>query len=376
MKKISIIFGTRPEAIKLIPVIIKLKEETNYEINICVTAQHREMLDQVLEVFNIVPDFDMNIMLKNQTLSKLTASLIDNLDQYFNSYKPDIAIVQGDTSTVLAVSLVAFYHMTPVAHVEAGLRTYNKYSPFPEELNRTITSKIADLHFAPTELSKGNLLKEGIDPKTIFVTGNTVIDALKIATNKVDELKPKIKNLNYINDITELSPYILITGHRRENFGESFNNICYAIAALAERYEKYNFIYPVHLNPNVQEPVKRILSDKSNVHLLEPLAYLEFVALLKDAYLVLTDSGGIQEEAPSLGKPVLVMRDTTERPEAVNSGTAKLVGTDKNEIVKNVSELIDNELAYNKMANSINPYGDGNSSSRIREIIINYFKSN
>jgi UDP-N-acetylglucosamine 2-epimerase (non-hydrolysing) len=370
MKKISVIFGTRPEAIKLAPVILTLKEIEEFEINICVTAQHREMLDQVLEVFNIIPDVDLDLMQKNQTLSKLTVNLIDGIDNYFSEYKPDIVFIQGDTTTVLAVSIVAFYHKIKVAHVEAGLRTFKKYSPFPEEMNRSITSRIAHLHFAPTELSKQNLLNEGINSESIYLTGNTVIDALMIASKKVDEVNPIIEGLPNGENILNYDPYVLITGHRRENFGEGFINICSAISELADKYSQYKFIYPVHLNPNVQEPVNNILANKENIFLIEPQPYLSFVSLLKNARIILTDSGGVQEEAPSLGKPVLVLREDTERPEAVNAGTVKLVGTNKQNIIDKASELIDDEALYQQMANAVNPYGDGKASSRILSILL------
>ncbi len=367
MKKISIIFGTRPEAIKLIPVILELKKNKNFEINICVTAQHREMLDQVLEIFNIKPDTDLDLMQPNQTLSTLTSRIINAVDNYFSEYKPDIVLVQGDTTTVFAVSLVAFYHKVKVGHVEAGLRTGKKYSPFPEEINRVLTSRIADIHFAPTEISKNNLLKEGINSEKIFITGNTVIDALFLAKEKVLELKPKVNGLQ--KNLEEISPYILITGHRRENFGEGFINICSAISELALKYENYNFIYPVHLNPNVQDPVNKLLANKKNIFLIKPQTYLPFISLMMNSKIILTDSGGVQEEAPSLGKPVLVMRENTERPEAVTAGTVKLVGTDKQKIINEVSKLLDNNLEYKKMANAINPYGDGLASKRIAEIL-------
>jgi UDP-N-acetylglucosamine 2-epimerase (non-hydrolysing) len=367
MKKVSIIFGTRPEAIKLVPVILELRRNKSFHVNICVTAQHREMLDQVLEIFSITPDTDLDLMQPNQTLSSLTSNIITSIDQYFHEYKPDIVLVQGDTTTVLAVSLVAFYHKIKVGHVEAGLRTRKKYSPFPEEMNRIITSRIADLHFAPTEISRDNLLKEGIDKDNIYITGNTVIDSLFLAKEKVKKLKPTIKGLN--NPIEEFLPFILITGHRRENFGKGFINICEAISELASKYEQYNFIYPVHLNPNVQLPVNKILGNKRNVFLIEPQSYLPFVSLMINSKIILTDSGGVQEEAPSLGKPVLVMRKNTERPEAVTAGTVKLVGTDKQIIFKEVSNLIENDFEYKKMANAINPYGDGLASKRIVDIL-------
>ncbi len=368
MKKISIIFGTRPEAIKLIPVILELKKQNIFEVNICVTAQHREMLDQVLEIFEIKPHTDLDLMQPNQTLSKLTSRIITSVDRYFDTYKPDVVLVQGDTTTVMATSIVAFYHKIKVGHVEAGLRTGKKYSPFPEEINRVLTSKIADLHFAPTRISQENLLKEGINKNKIFITGNTVIDALFLAKEKVLELNPEIVGLS--KKLEELAPYILITGHRRENFGEGFINICEAISELAEKYTDYNFIYPVHLNPNVQEPVNKFLANRKNIFLIKPQTYLPFISLMMHAKIILTDSGGVQEEAPSLGKPVLVMRENTERPEAVTAGTVKLVGTSKKRITNEVSKLIDDKQEYKKMANAINPYGDGLASKRIAEILL------
>ena len=368
-RKISIIFGTRPEAIKLIPVILKLKEVNSFDVNICVTAQHREMLDQVLEIFSIVPDTDLDLMKSNQTLSSLTSTIISSIDRYFDEYKPDVVIVQGDTTTVMSVSIAAFYRKIKVAHVEAGLRTFKKYSPFPEEMNRVITSRISEFHFAPTEISKNNLLKEGISAENIHITGNTVIDTLLLATQKVDESNPIIDGLTDSNSLSDFSPYVLITGHRRENFGDGFINICEAILALAEKYTEYKFIYPVHLNPNVQKPVKELLSKRENIFLLKPQTYLPFISLMMNSKIILTDSGGVQEEGPSLGKPVLVMRDDTERPEAVTAGTVKLVGTSKDTIITEVSSLIDDDKKYISMANAVNPYGDGFASDRIRDIL-------
>ena len=368
-RKISIIFGTRPEAIKLIPVILKLREVNTFDVNICVTAQHREMLDQVLEIFRIVPDTDLDLMKSNQTLSSLTSTIISSIDRYFDEYKPDVVIVQGDTTTVMSVSIAAFYRKIKVAHVEAGLRTFKKYSPFPEEMNRVITTRISEFHFAPTEISKNNLLKEGISAANIHITGNTVIDTLLLATQKVDESNPIIDGLTDSNSLSDFSPYVLITGHRRENFGDGFINICEAILALAEKYTEYKFIYPVHLNPNVQKPVKELLSKRENIFLLKPQTYLPFISLMMNSKIILTDSGGVQEEGPSLGKPVLVMRDDTERPEAVTAGTVKLVGTSKDTIITEVSSLIDDDKKYISMANAVNPYGDGFASDRIRDIL-------
>ena len=367
--KISIIFGTRPEAIKLAPVILELKKYQEFEVNVCVTAQHREMLDQVLEVFDIKPEVDLNIMKANQTLSGLTSQAIKLLDEYLSEYKPDIILVQGDTTTVFAASLAAFYHKIKIGHVEAGLRTWNKFSPFPEEINRVLTTKIADLHFAPTSLSKKNLLKEGVCEDQIFVTGNTVIDALLIAREKIKS-KNSIPGLpdNFLKE--KDNKVILITGHRRENFGEGFENICHAIADLAREFKDYCFIYPVHLNPNVRKPVFEILSKRENIFLIDPLNYLPFIFLMDKAKLILTDSGGVQEEAPSLGKPVLVMRDTTERPEGVDAGTVKVVGTNKQAIIDATKTLLTNKSEYSKMANAVNPYGDGFSAIRIKDILL------
>ncbi len=371
-KTISVIFGTRPEAIKLAPVILGLKNESLFTVNVCVTAQHRQMLDQVLDIFNIVPDVDLNIMKPNQSLSELTANAIGGIEEYLKKLKPDLVLVQGDTTTVFAASLVSFYHKIPVGHVEAGLRTKNKYSPFPEEINRILTTHVADIHFAPTDLSKENLIKEGIAPQKVFVTGNTVIDALLLAKEAVEKNPPVISDLPS-HVLAPNNPCVLITGHRRENFGAGFESICTAIAELASEFSSYNFIYPVHLNPNVQEPVFRILGNRPNIFLIEPLSYLPFVSLMLRSVLILTDSGGIQEEAPTFGIPVLVMRDTTERPEGVTAGTVKLVGTSKEMIVAVAKELLTDKTAYNKMAATANPYGDGKAAIRIIEHLSRYF---
>jgi UDP-N-acetylglucosamine 2-epimerase (non-hydrolysing) len=369
MKKLSIIFGTRPEAIKLAPVIIELKKYPEFEVNLCVTAQHREMLDQVLKVFEISPDVDLDLMKQDQTLASLTAGSIKALDLYFTNYQPDLVLVQGDTTTVFATTITAYYHRVKIAHIEAGLRTYNKYAPFPEEINRVLTSHVADFHFAPTETSKSNLIKEGISKELIFVTGNTVIDALFYIRDKVLLNPPLIPQVPDIL-LRSNSPIILITGHRRENFGQGFENICASIADLADEFKDHYFIYPVHLNPNVRKPVNEILGNKQNILLIEPLSYLPFVYLMSRAKIILTDSGGIQEEAPSLGKPVLVMRDTTERPEALEAGCVKLVGTDKYRIISSVRSLLKDEKAYNSMKMVINPYGDGKATKRIVEILL------
>jgi len=365
MKKISLIFGTRPEAIKLCPLVLEFKKHPEFETHVCVTGQHRQMLDQVLEVFAVIPDVDLKLMQPDQTLAGLTARAITAVDGYLADYKPDIVIVQGDTTTSFCAALAAFYRWIPVGHVEAGLRTWNKFSPFPEEINRVMTSRIADLHFAPTPWAKDNLVKEGVPEDHIFVTGNTVIDALHIAVEKVRKDPPAIPGVpkELLNGDTR--PMVLITGHRRENFGDGFRNICQAISELSTRFPDVAFVYPVHLNPNVRKPVFDMLSGRDNIHLIEPLSYLPFVALMNRSKLVLTDSGGVQEEAPGLGKPVLVMRDTTERPEAVKAGTVEMVGTDETTICNQVSMLLTNENAYRAMANAVNPYGDGNACQRI-----------
>ena len=365
MKTVSFVFGTRPEAIKLAPVILAMQAHPGLQPHVCVTAQHRELLDQVLEVFEITPDVDLGLMRPNQTLAGLTARAIEALDGYFNEHRPDLVLVQGDTTTVLTAALTSFYHKIPVGHVEAGLRTFNKFSPYPEEVNRVLTSHVADYHYAPTPTSRDNLLAEGVDPERIVVTGNTVIDALHHAVGKVRQSPPEIPDLPADLAAGSERPIVLITGHRRENFGEGFESMCKAIATLAERFGDAAFIYPVHLNPNVREPVFRILGGHDNVHLIEPLSYLPFVSLMDRATVVLTDSGGVQEEAPGLGKPVLVMRDTTERPEAVDAGTVKLCGTDADAIIDNVSALLSDHHAYERMANAVNPYGDGKAAGRI-----------
>jgi len=374
IKKVLFVFGTRPEAIKLCPLILAMKDHPDFEAHICVTAQHREMLDQVLEIFKITPDVDLELMEPNQTLARLTSRAIAKIDDYISEHKPDMIIVQGDTTTVFCAAIAAFYNQIPVGHVEAGLRTGNKFSPFPEEINRVLTTHISDLHFAPTQLSRDNLLKEGVRDDGIFITGNTVIDALNIAVNKVKNEPPLIPGLpeNLMGSKKD-KPLVLITGHRRENQGQGFIDICNAISTLAEQFKDTAFVYPVHLNPNVLEPVNRLLSGIDNVHLIKPLSYLPFIALMNRARIILTDSGGVQEEAPSLGKPVLVMRDTTERPEAVTAGTVKLVGTDSKTIIDNVTELLTNPEAYKKMANAVNPYGDGKACGKIINAIEHYF---
>ena len=369
-KKITVIFGTRPEAIKLCPVVLALQKDPAFDCNVCVTGQHREMLYQVLDVFGVRPDVDLGLMRPNQPLAGLTARAITALDEYLAKEKPDIVMVQGDTTTVLAGALSAFYHHIPVAHVEAGLRTWNLESPWPEEANRQLTTRLAKWHFCPTENNKNNLLREGVPEKDIYVTGNTVIDALLIAREKVQGSRFKVQGLS-----DELmfggARMVLITGHRRENFGVGFEHICTAVKRLAEEFPETHFVYPVHLNPNVREPVNRILGRYcgKNVHLIEPQSYLPFVALMDRAYLILTDSGGVQEEAPSLGKQVLVMRDTTERPEAVTAGTVKLVGTGADDIYREARLLLTDEAAYEKMSKAVNPYGDGRAVRRIVDIL-------
>lgn len=369
MKKILIIFGTRPEAIKMAPLVKAFQKENNFfETKVCVTAQHREMLDQVLNFFDIQPDFDLDLMKPNQNLYTITADIIVGLKSVLEDFKPDFVFVHGDTTTTMAASIAGFYSGAKVCHIEAGLRTFDKYSPFPEEINRQVTGRIADLHFAPTETSKENLLKENISEKNILVTGNTVIDALLESANRVETIEDEeIKRLKSLVETSK--KLILVTGHRRENHGEGFINICKALKEIAANNADVQLIYPVHLNPNVQKPVYEILSDVENIHLIEPLSYPAFVWLMKYSYLIITDSGGVQEEAPSLGKPVLVMRDTTERPEAVVAGTVILVGTDTQKIIKECEELLKNTEKYQKMSALHNPYGDGKACERVVELI-------
>ena len=372
MKKISVILGTRPEAIKLCPVILELKKRSELDCKVCVTGQHREMLDQVLPVFGVIPDVDLDLMRPNQSLGGLTSRAIEALDRYLAEDKPDVVLVQGDTTTVLCAALAAFYHKIPIAHVEAGLRTWNMASPWPEEANRVLTTRLAKWHFAPTETNRLNLLKEGVPQDDIYVTGNTVIDALFLALEKIKKYPPRITGLAGESlDFLGERKMVLITGHRRENFGEGFENICHAIAELAQRFPNVHFIYPVHLNPNVQEPVERILRGNGlrNILLFEPQPYLPSVALMNRSHIILTDSGGVQEEAPSLGKPVLVMRDTTERPEAVEAGTVKIVSTDVEKIVSEASRLICCEDYYGQMTRKHNPYGDGAAAQRIVDVL-------
>lgn len=366
--RILTVFGTRPEAIKMAPLVKLLATEPGVEARVCVTAQHRQMLDQVLELFRIVPDYDLNIMKRRQDLYTITSDVLAGLAPIYSEFKPDCVLVHGDTTTTFAATLAAFYQQIPVGHVEAGLRTGDLYSPWPEEANRKLTGAIARHHFAPTDKARENLLREGVREETVHVTGNTVIDALVSVRDllKADEEK-RIELDASFSYLRPDAKVVLITGHRRENFGQGFEDICAAIATLADRYPGVEFLYPVHLNPNVREPVGRILKDRSNVHLIEPLEYLPFVYLMARSHIILTDSGGIQEEAPSLGKPVLVMRNTTERPEAVDAGTVRLVGTDRNQIVEGVTTLMEDEGEYNRMAFSHNPYGDGFACRRITD---------
>lgn len=370
MKKILTVFGTRPEAIKMAPLVKALGNSDKFESKVCVTAQHREMLDQVLELFEINPDYDLDLMKPGQDLTGVTCGILSGMQSILKNFKPDYVLVHGDTATTLSASLAAYYQQIKVGHVEAGLRTGNIYSPWPEEGNRKLTGAIADLHFAPTKTSKENLLKEGIDIYKIHETGNTVIDALLQVINKLESDSELSKKLERQFEALNLDQkMVLITGHRRESFGEGFERICTAISQAAQQFPSVQFVYPVHLNPNVREPVNRLLKGLSNVHLIEPLDYLPFVYLMNKSHLILTDSGGIQEEAPSLGKPVLVMRETTERPEAVAAGTVKLVGTDVNTIVTELSRLLTDETAYQKMSFAHNPYGDGRACQRILEAL-------
>lgn len=367
MKKILIVFGTRPEAIKMAPLVKEFRRDNiNFETRVCVTAQHRHMLDQVLEIFDIYPEYDLNIMKSGQDLYDITASVLLGMRPILADFKPDIVLVHGDTTTTLAASLAAFYAKIKVGHIEAGLRTNDIYSPWPEEGNRKLTSVLSTLNFAPTEQSKKNLVNEGYSEESIYITGNTVIDALYFAIEKIEhnhklnqELCDFFKFLNFDKKI------ILITGHRRENFGKGFENICLAISQLAEQYQDIQFVYPMHLNPNVRDPVKKYLSSKNNVYLIEPLDYLPFVFLMNKSNFILTDSGGIQEEAPALGKPVLLMRDTTERPEAVDAGTVKLVGTEKEKIINYAVNLINDNNLYSSMSLASNPYGKGDAAKNI-----------
>ncbi len=385
MNKVLVICGTRPEAIKLAPVIRELnKYPSNFKTLVCVTGQHRQMLDQALNLFSIVPDFNINIMAENQDLFDVTIRVLDGLRGILKREQPDLVLVQGDTTTSFTASLAAFYLKIPVGHVEAGLRTYDKYHPFPEEKNRHMVTVLADYHFAHTEGAKSNLLKEGIPAGRIWVTGNTVIDALlEVVRSQQSEVRKKYfkkyfaEKWNLILNSKlkrQNSKLILVTGHRRENFGKGFENICMALKEIAERRNDVTIVYPVHLNPNVQSPVKKILGGSPNIHLIGPLEYESFVFLMNSSYLILTDSGGIQEEAPSLGKPVLVMRNTTERPEGLKARTIRLVGTIKDNIFREAQKLLDNPDYYDEMAKAANPYGDGNAAKRIVSILSSIFQ--
>lgn len=367
-KKVLMCFGTRPEAIKMSPLYFALKK-SNAEVKVCVTAQHRQMLDQVLDFFEIKPDYDLNLMLPNQSLNQLCANILTNIDDVLLENSPDLVLVHGDTTTSSMVALAAFHKGIKVGHVEAGLRTYNKFSPFPEELNRQITGRIADFHFAPTKWSAQNLLNEKVDKSSIIITGNTVVDALYLGLEKLEKGYTCF-DLKLVKELLQLDKkLILITGHRRENFGIGFENLCLAIREIATTQPQVQIVYPVHLNPKVQEPARRILSGISNVHLIAPVDYPAFLYLMQHAYFVLTDSGGVQEEAPSLGKPVLVMRDTTERPEALKAGTVELVGTNTKTIVIACLRLLNNQKQYQIMRKAHNPYGDGKASEKISNFI-------
>ncbi len=371
--KVLSLFGTRPEAIKMAPLIQLLATDPEFDSIVCVTAQHRQMLDQVLQLFDITPDHDLNIMQPNQDLFDVTSKVLLGARDILKRERPDLVLVQGDTTTCFAGSLAAYYLQIPVGHIEAGLRTGNIYAPFPEEANRAMTTRIARFHFAPTEVSKNNLLAEKVAENNIFITGNTVIDALLWVQKKVadrDDWQDVFGSATSV--ILSGKPYVLITGHRRENFGQGFRDLCEAISTLAARHPDIHFIYPVHLNPNVRQPVFSLLCDKKNIHLIAPLDYAPFVYAMDRCRLILTDSGGVQEEAPSLGKPVLVMRETTERPEAVGAGTVILVGTDKQKIITETERLLKNEEQYLEMARRHNPYGDGRAAARIREILASW----
>ena len=378
MKKVMLVFGTRPEAIKMAPLVKEIqKQPERVETVVCVTGQHREMLDKVLDIFDNCPDYDLNIMKQGQDLYDVTSRVLTGMRDVLKEVKPDVVLVHGDTTTSTAAALAAFYQQIPVGHVEAGLRTHNIYSPWPEEMNRLLTGRLATYHFSPTPLSRNNLIKESVDDRNIIITGNTVIDALywvvdKIKNNKEldNELEDILSKAGYdVNRLNNGKKLVLITGHRRENIGDGFINMCTAIKDLTVKYPDLDFVYPMHLNPNVRKPIHEVfgenLSGLKNMFFIEPLEYLSFVYLMEKSSIVLTDSGGIQEEAPGLGKPVLVMRDTTERPEALDAGTVKLVGTDYNKIVNEVSSLIDDKAAYEKMSKAVNPYGDGLACGRI-----------
>lgn len=365
-RSVLLVFGTRPEAIKMAPLVKNLVKDPRFITKVCVTGQHREMLDQVLDVFDINPDYDLNIMKESQSLNDVTSGILLGLKPILQSFRPNVVLVHGDTATTFAATLASYYERIDVGHIEAGLRTGNIYSPWPEEGNRKLTGVLAKYHFAPTNVSKENLLDEGVDSQNILVSGNTVIDALFMVRDKIKQDNEMHINLaTLFTALDESKKLILVTGHRRESFGDGFENICEALAKISQQNDDVQIVYPVHLNPNVSEPVHRILGDCKNILLMEPLTYLQFVYLMERAHIILTDSGGIQEEAPSFSKPVLVMRDTTERPEAVDAGTVKLVGTNTVKIIDNVNLLLNDPKSYNKMKAAINPYGDGNASIRI-----------
>lgn len=366
MKKIMSIFGTRPEAIKMAPLVKEIEKRENLESVVCVTAQHREMLDQVLETFEIKPDYDLNIMKKGQTLSEITARVLIGLEDVIKEAKPDMILVHGDTSTTFAASLAAFYNQIPIGHVEAGLRTYDKYSPFPEEMNRQMADRLSDLYFAPTKLSKENLLKEGISEKKIYVTGNTVIDAMKTTVDK--DYKNEV--LDWVGE----DKMILLTAHRRENLGEPMKHIFKAVKRTVDEFNDVKVVYPIHMNPLVRNIANEVFEGNDRIKLIEPLEVFDFHNFQNESHLILSDSGGIQEEAPSLGKPVLVLRDTTERPEGIEAGTLKLVGTDEERIFEETKKLLEDKEEYSKMSNASNPYGDGHASARIVDAITNYFE--
>jgi len=370
MKKVMIIFGTRPEGIKMCPLVINLKNDPDIECVFVSTGQHKEMLDQVLDLFEVKPDYDLAIMQKSQSLAHITVSILEGLEEILSKEKPDLVLVHGDTSTSFVAALAAFYHQIPVGHVEAGLRTYDKYSPFPEEMNRSLTGRIAELDFAPTENNKNNLLNENVPEKNIFVTGNTVIDALQMIAAKPYEFEDEIlKKIDF-----NKKRVIAVTCHRRENLGEYMGNIFTAIARIAKEYDDVEFIYPVHLNPAVRESANKYLEGINNVKLIEPLSYQPFVNLMAKSYLILTDSGGMQEEGPALGKPVIVVRKETERPEAVEAGTVVLAGVEEEDVYKWLKTLLDDRECYHKMAHAVNPYGDGKTCGRINSIIKDFFK--
>lgn len=384
MKKVMLVFGTRPEAIKMCPLVKEFqRHKAEFETIVCVTGQHREMLDQVLKIFEVIPDYDLNIMKQGQDLYDVTAQVLTGMRDVLHKARPDVVLVHGDTTTSTASALAAFYQQIPVGHIEAGLRTYNMYSPWPEEMNRQITGRIASYNFAPTQQSRQNLLSEGISDEKIIVTGNTVIDALHQVVTRIqnstelqEELNKKLLRSGYdVARLDENKKLVLITGHRRENFGSGFISMCKAIKDLNKKYPDVDFVYPMHLNPNVRKPISEVFENPiENMFFIEPLEYLDFVFLMAKSHIVLTDSGGIQEEAPGLGKPVLVMRNTTERPEALSSGTVKLVGTDYNKIINEVSELLENKNAYKNMSHAVNPYGDGKACLRISSTLIKELK--